>query len=333
MRALGLRFIRLKDINQNYKDSVARKLTEYFPTGENSENIELCKLLTYLQADKALVAGAAMMEASVNQARKIDESILKGNDGYGADIIKMLNNQPDAYALNLALILMNAKSGWNLQTVTQYFTWLNKAESKNGGRSYKGFIKNIRKEALINAGDEYVNMINELPQYKEPEEKMPIAKGPGRVWTMEEATKTIADLSAASRSNGKLMYRAIMCYNCHTYDGTGGNSGPDLSNLATRFDKKDVLKAIFEPSEVISEQYVFTELALNNGTTITGKIMNEENGKTHVALSAFDLDSQITVDTQDIVKQSHSKVSPMPASLINALSPDELKDLMKYLTE
>lgn len=333
LRALGLGFIRSDKVSSEQKKRIASELVSHFPAKGNTENLELCKLLTYLEVDMALTKGASMMEASVTQAQNVDTSILDGNDQYGGDINKMLGNQPDTYALNLALILMNAKSGWNPQTVTKYFTWLNKAESKSGGKSYIGFIKNIRKTALLNVNPQYKTIIDQLPQYIAPKEKTPIAKGPGRTWSITEATETVTNLSSADRSNGERMYRAILCDSCHTFDGKGGSSGPDLSNLATRFEKKDILKAILEPSEVISEQYTFTEFTLKNGTTLTGKIMKEEDGKTHLAISAFDLSTQITVDTNEIVKRSPSKISPMPASLINALNPDELKDLIKYLTE
>ena len=228
---------------------------------------------------------------------------------------------------------MNAKSGWNVQSATQYFTWLNKAESKSGGKSYIGFIRNIRKTALSNADPKYKAMVSKLPKYKAPKEEMPVAKGPGKAWTLEETTAILADLSKADRANGERMYKAVLCYNCHTYSGKGGNSGPDLSNLAMRFEKKDIIQAILDPSEVISEQYAFLEMTLKNGSKITGKIMKEEAGKTHVAISAFDLESQVIINTEEIVSRELSKSSPMPASLINALNAEELRDLVKYLTE
>lgn len=337
LRAVALGFIRSEEIDEAYKTVLRSQLIPFYQvdgvTGK-TEKIELCKILTYLKAKEALIKGAAMMESSVTQAHQVDKSLLEGNSEYGDSINEMLNNQPDTYALSLALVLMNAKSGWNVQSATQYFTWLNKAESKSGGKSYIGFIKNIRKQALLNAGPKYRRLVNKLPKYEAPKEEAPLAKGPGRAWTLEEATALLGDLSNANRANGERMYKASLCYTCHSYSGKGGNSGPDLSNLAGRFEKKDIIKAILDPSEVISDQYAFSEFTLKDGTKITGKIMKQEAGRTHIAISAFDLEAaQMTVNTTDIVSSEYSKTSPMPASLINNLNSDELRDLVKYLTE
>ena len=55
--------------------------------------------------------------------------------------------------------------------------------------------------------------------------------------------------------NGKKMYAAARCMVCHRFGGDGGATGPDLTQLAGRFNLKDLTESIVDPSKVIAEQY------------------------------------------------------------------------------
>src|SRR5690606_5046049 len=71
-------------------------------------------------------------------------------------------------------------------------------------------------------------------------------KGPGKNWKIEDALKTVEeDDTKASRSyeNGKSLFAAVRCASCHTMRGEGGDIGPDLTQLGTRFSVQDMLTA------------------------------------------------------------------------------------------
>lgn len=332
LRAASLVFIRLGEPDADTKAKFVRKLTPSYPSTDTSLNRELCRLLVYVDSPDVVAHTIVLMQSSVAVKKDIPTDVLAGNDRYGKAFLNMLKNQPDTQALHYALMLRNAKVGWTPESVTAYFTWFSKASSKSGGSSYKGFIKNIRKEALDNLPAELKAVAKKAPHYSPPATPTPIAKGPGRNWTLESATAAVTDLSTADAANGLKMFQAALCSRCHAHTGSGGDSGPELSALGTRFSKKDILTAIINPSELISDQYNFDILHLKDKSQIQGKIMKENNTHFFVASSAFDLSFQTPIEKSKVVKRTPSPLSPMPPSLINSLNPDELRDLMLFLT-
>jgi len=333
LRSFSLSLIRNPSaVNSRTVESIRKKLEAHFPASSFHLNVELARVLTKLKSKSSTQKILTLMETSVNEAQDIDPNLLRGNKRYGSALKKMLANQPNAKALRFALILMSAEPGWNQASVKRFYTWLNEAEFKDGGSSYKGFIKNLRKKALEKLPPDLQSVANQLPKPTKTPAPTVVVKGPGRSWTMKEANAAVADLSQANLINGQKMFRATLCIHCHIHGNEGGVSGPNLTNLATRFSKKDILKAVIKPSEVISEQYEFSTLTLKNGSTMVGKIISQGEDITRIAPTAFDLSSTISVPTKNIQSINASKVSPMPPGMINSLNPDELRDLIKFLT-
>ena len=333
LRALGLCLIRNESsMNSNHIAPIRSLLEKHFPSTSYHLNVELASVLTKLGSKTSTRHILDLMETSVNEAQDIDPNLLRGNKTYGASFEKMLANQPNAKALRFALILMSAREGWDQASVKRFYAWLNDAELREGGASYKGFIANIRKGSLLKLPAGLREIANQLPKPTKEAKVMAVAKGPGRAWSVKEASEAIADLSTADYENGKKMYQAALCSKCHIHGQSGGVSGPNLTNLARRFSKKDILKSIIDPSEVISEQYEFSDITLKDGTTMTGRILSKEKDKTTLAPSAFNLSHTVSIPTANIQSITVSKVSPMPPAMINALNPEELRDLMKFLT-
>jgi putative heme-binding domain-containing protein len=149
---------------------------------------------------------------------------------------------------------------------------------------------------------------------------------------VEEILKvTSGGLKNRNLENGKAMYDASLCSQCHKFGNEGGAQGPELTNLAGRFKIEDLAHSIVDPSQVISDQYEFTEIVKHDGSTITGRILNEQDEILVVGINPFDFSHQIELSRNDIKSVSPSKVSPMPPAMINRLNEEELKDLFAYL--
>ena len=159
--------------------------------------------------------------------------------------------------------------------------------------SYKGFIKNIRKEALKGLPADMQKLAQGLPKPVKAAKPMAIAKGPGRAWTLAEALKETEDVSSANYENGRRMFEASLCSRCHVHGSKGGVSGPNLTNLSSRFTAKDILKAILDPSEEVSEQYHFHNITLKDGSIMLGKILSKGEKEVVLAPSAFDLSQTV----------------------------------------
>jgi putative heme-binding domain-containing protein len=132
--------------------------------------------------------------------------------------------------------------------------------------------------------------------------------------------------------NGKSMFAATTCIRCHAIgsDG-GGNIGPDLSNLGTRFSKKDMLEAIIDPNKTVSDQYAATQFMLRNGTSVIGRLTNQDKDAYYVSQNPYAPDQVQKIWKKQVISAKYSPVSIMLPGLINSLNAEELKDLMAYL--
>ena len=105
---------------------------------------------------------------------------------------------------------------------------------------------------------------------------------------------------------------------------------PDLTAVATRFKRQDILESSTEPSKVLSEQYMNITIETTAGQVHIGRIVEETPDK--VALRTKPLEPEtVTIKKSEIEFRSLSKISPMPAGLLNTLTKDEILDLLAYL--
>lgn len=331
LRALSLCFIRLGQPGEKLTGKIMRKLDSNFPSSDQMLNRELCRLLVYLESPSVISKSVFLMSTSVAVKENLDTEMLDVNDKYGVSLKNMLKNQPDAQALHYALMLREMKRHWDSKNAKAYFEWLHQAEQKNGGRSYKGFVKMIRKDALRYQSDEIKVYVKQLSENVAPVE-MVVAQGPGRLWTLDEAVKTLKGTQHADLNNGKKMFKAAMCATCHTFAGEGGSAGPDLTQLGNRFSPRDIIDATINPSSAIAEQYQLYEVLLKSDEMLTGKIMADEKDFLEVATNFLDTSITRKVMKSEVVSVKPSSVSAMPPGLINALNPQELNDLMAFLT-
>ena len=147
----------------------------------------------------------------------------------------------------------------------------------------------------------------------------------------------MADLESALDSSaktdlarGKELFVAALCSQCHRAGQTGTLIGPDLTNVAKRFSRKDVLRSILEPSAVIDDKYRWTVAVTDSGRTVTG-IALEENDQTLVlAIDPLGTKTE-TLEKSRIAERTLSPVSPMPAGLANTLSREDILDLLGWL--
>nr|HAD53255.1 heme-binding protein [Algoriphagus sp.] len=154
---------------------------------------------------------------------------------------------------------------------------------------------------------------------------------PGRRWTVEEALPFVDSLQARDFVRGKAMYAATLCQSCHSMQGEGGVIGPDLTQLESRFSKKDILEATINPSQTISEQYHATVFELKEGGSIVGRLTDEDGANYYVSQNPFAPDQLRKIPKNTVAFTKNSEVSIMLPGLINRLNEEELKDLMAYL--
>ena len=146
---------------------------------------------------------------------------------------------------------------------------------------------------------------------------------------MREFFKT--DLAGREYGNGKKMFSAGKCVACHRIEGTGGYSGPDLGSLAKRYTIKDILIAISDPSQSISEQYQASTLLLKEGGMLYGRVIYRNDKEIALAENPYDFSVPTRTAIGDVESVELSQISMMPLATTALMNKDELSDLMAYL--
>jgi putative heme-binding domain-containing protein len=135
---------------------------------------------------------------------------------------------------------------------------------------------------------------------------------------------------AVDTAKGRQLFAAA-CAACHTFAGEGGILGADLTHVARRLNRRDLLEAIVDPSKEISDQYGTVVLARRDGSQVQGRIVNLAGGAVHISSNLLDPSAVVKVPEDQIESIGASKVSLMPAGLLNVFTTDEIADLLAYL--
>lgn len=119
-----------------------------------------------------------------------------------------------------------------------------------------------------------------------------------------------------------------LCMKCHRLQDQGGQIGPDLTGIGSRFARIHVIESILEPSRTIAPSYETFTVALASGRVVTGVKVSEnetmltlgdDQGKTH-EIPKTEIDERI--------KQPRST---MPDGLEKRISDREFLDLITFL--
>lgn len=175
--------------------------------------------------------------------------------------------------------------------------------------------------------------IRQLQRFKEPKLKELVNKVFGAKPSSAERAKQIAEMKQqvlaaaepAKASRGRTIFQKN-CSSCHTLFGEGRQVGPDLTG-AQRTDLDYVLINIMDPSALVGHAYRVTIVELKDGRVING-IVKAEDANTLTLQTATD---RIVVAIQDIEERQQQSVSMMPEGLLNRLSLENVRDLVKYL--
>ena len=333
LRAYQLALIRLGNPDKEMCAALAKKFDDLFPQKSDFVNRELSILMVHFQSPGAVKKLVPLLAQERVASQEPIGELLSRNKGYGGVFAAMLANQPDQQQYHYAFVLRNLKTGWTLDDRKAYFAWFEKARTWSGGASYPKYLTNIDNDAFANCTDAERLAIEALgvrKPYVIPE--LPKAKGPGKDYSVEEVLALATDkLKARDFKNGEKMYKAARCVVCHRFGGDGGATGPDLTQLAGRFNLKDLNDAIVDPSKVISDQYKASVIETKAGKVITGRIVSESKDSITIVVDPENATKTVEVKKSDIETNEPSKVSLMPKDLLKTLNEDEVRDLLAYL--
>jgi putative heme-binding domain-containing protein len=250
--------------------------------------------------------------------------------------LKLLADAPtQEEQLDYGRALRVLKAGWTLPQRQEYFRWFLKAHHFKGGASIRGFLRLMKADAEKTLTAEEKAALKPILT-AQPKEAMPIVGKPRPFVKTYKTDEVIALVEKGVKTKrdfdrGRRLFAEAKCFVCHRFDGDGGAQGPDLTGVAGRFGIKDLVESVTEPSKVISDQYAAVEITTTDGKVVVGRIVNLHNDTLHVNTDMADPNAITNVRTGRIEKRETSKVSMMPAGLLDTFKEDEIVDLMAYL--
>src|SRR5262249_31371331 len=120
----------------------------------------------------------------------------------------------------------------------------------------------------------------------------------------------------------------VGCARCHRIQGQGGQIGPDLAGIGTKYGRPSLIESVLYPSRQIAEGYAQTLVRTKGGDVVAGLVRSESadgltlvdaEGKLH-ALRKADLDARRLGER-----------SLMPDGLQASMSLQDFADLIAFL--
>ena len=126
-----------------------------------------------------------------------------------------------------------------------------------------------------------------------------------------------------------IFFGKAQCSSCHMVSGKGGYIGPDLTNIAAMLTEKQLRESILKPSARITPGFIGVTVELKNGTRLEGVAKNNSN----YSLQILDASGTLhLLNAQDVKKIEFQKKSIMPDNYGQRLSPEELENILSFLS-
>lgn len=135
-----------------------------------------------------------------------------------------------------------------------------------------------------------------------------------------------------NREAGRKLFletNGVLCKSCHKLEGLGTEVGPDLSQIAKKYDRAKILDNILNPSREIDPKFKVYLAVTNEGQVFTGLLVE----KTDASVSLKDQQGKVTqLKTADIDTLSQEQQSLMPELLLREMTAEQVADLLEYLS-
>ncbi len=129
-------------------------------------------------------------------------------------------------------------------------------------------------------------------------------------------------------ANGRALFISAKCAACHKADGQGGNVGPDLSSVAAKYGREQLIESVLYPSKTLLDGYQQSILVMTNGQTHTGLVRPLNDTEVQFTDPAG---VTRTIAKADIDEQAKSNLSIMPDGQYLQFTPESFADLIAYL--
>src|SRR5208282_2972691 len=120
-----------------------------------------------------------------------------------------------------------------------------------GGQKFQQTIGELRTDAIATlTADEKMALKKTLEIKSVPPAVVYKPRPQVKQWTVAELAPIVENgLKRRDFERGRSLFGEAKCYSCHRFLNEGGAQGPDLTLASGRFNVRDLLESIVEPSK------------------------------------------------------------------------------------
>ena len=248
-------------------------------------------------------------------------------------------------------------AGWTSAQKEQVIDWFAKASKWRGGSTFAGQVNNIF-DATIDSFSEDEKQVayKAAPLFADHRGngggarrraescswRCRRSRRRARPWRSEHAARSAGALrqpgvparrrpgslagrgGAPNPTDGERVFRET-CAQCHRFGTLGKDYAPDLTKVADRLPRRDILRSIFFPSEKVDPKFSTTVIATKDGATIRGLLVSE-NAQNVVLKTAAEPEPVTVVKTR-IAKRTTEPSSIMPADIADQVTDNGVRDV------
>ncbi len=145
----------------------------------------------------------------------------------------------------------------------------------------------------------------------------------------DQALQELVAIEGGHAAQGKVVYERV-CSSCHQVDGRGKNFGPDLTNVARRLNKEQIIRSILRPNESIARGYETLVVETNAGKMFSGFLVSESDDSLTMRIAEGEL---LALKKDSIDHREEKNASSMPEGLFKTIAAIEYLDLISYLQQ
>jgi putative heme-binding domain-containing protein len=250
-------------------------------------------------------------------------------------------------------------SGWTSAQKEQAIDWFARASKWRGGSTFAGHVNNIF-DATVDtfSEDEKQVAYKAAPLFAPITEDMAAAApataapAPGRggpggrgrgpsvpldrqerydnlVFPRGGGPGSLAGRGGAPNpTDGERVFRET-CAQCHRFGTLGKDYAPDLTKVADRLARRDILRSIFFPHEKVDPKYATTVITTKDGKTVRGLVVSDSGP--NVALKTATDAEPIAIAKAQIAKRATEPASIMPPDIADQVTDAGVRDVTAYV--
>ena len=184
----------------------------------------------------------------------------------------------------------------------------------------------------IPAKDLTADVVRQLRNFKDPQINEQVAKNWGvlreseadKVTEMARFKKLIADKGYGDTRRGRAVFAAFVS------SATRCSGKAARSRRTSRFGRGDldyILHNAVDPNAMIPNDYRTSNIETKDDRSITGVVTKEDD----VALTVVTANETLVIPRNELKSVTQTELSMMPEGLLQAITEDEVRDLLAYL--